>query len=73
MYRYRNFQSYPNEERFLGPLFPFIGGALVGYAVSRPNFTGPIYQPYYPVYYHYQPAPYYPQYNYQNMQNTPQR
>lgn len=54
--------TYPintNEERFIGPVIPFIGGALIGYIAGRPQYTynNP---PYYPVYY-YPTYPYYPQ------------
>ena len=61
---YTNPYSYPqynitNDERFIGPIFPFLGGALIGYIAGRPqyNYTYPIY---YPTYY-----PYYPNYYYQ--------
>ena len=59
--------QYYNNERFIGPLLPFVGGALIGYIVGRPNFnTGTYYQPYYPVYYQYPNYQYYqvpPTYN----------
>ena len=59
MNRNFNCNSYPvNQQRFIGPLLPFVGGALVGYAFSRPNYS--YYQPYYPQYYPvYYPYPYY--------------
>lgn len=43
--------SYPNDQRFIGPILPFIGGAVVGYFAGRPqyNYTYPAY---YPVYYY---------------------
>lgn len=63
---YRNYYSN-KDERFIGPLLPFIGGALVGYVVGRPNL-GYYQQPYYPVYYQYPTYPYY-QTNY--YQTTP--
>ena len=49
---------YRNQERFIGPIIPFIGGALIGYIAGRPqyNYTYPIY---YPSYYPYYPQPYY--------------
>ena len=53
---YRNDFNYPNEERFLGPVIPFLGGALIGYVASRPNFTNAYMQPYYPVYYNPYPT-----------------
>lgn len=59
---YRNYNNYSpyNEQRFIGPVLPFIGGALIGYIVGRPNInTGSYYQPYYPVYYQYPPYQYY--------------
>ena len=48
-----------NEERFIGPIIPFIGGALIGYIAGRPQYTSypsyyPVYYPYYPNYYYYQ-------------------
>ena len=47
---------YPdNEERFIWPLIPFLGGAAIGYFAGRPQYT---YPSYYPVYYPYQ-LPYY--------------
>ena len=63
---YRNYNNYypmvnQNEERFIGPLIPFLGGALVGYVVARPNFNS-YYQPYYPPYYQYPSYPYYQSY-----------
>ena len=65
-----NIPQYPiqqNEERFIWPIVPFIGGALVGYIAGRPqaNYTYPSYYPY-PVYYPY--SPYYQQqyYTYQH-------
>ena len=45
-----------NNERFIGPIFPFLGGALIGYIAGRPQYSYPIYYPYYP---------YYPNYYYQ--------
>jgi len=49
-----------NEERFIGPIFPFLGGALIGYIAGRPqqNYGYPIYYPYYPTYYYRQPSTY---------------
>ena len=61
MYRNYSYRMQPNDERFIGPLLPFIGGALVGYVVARPNNFG-YYQPYYPQYYQYPSYPYYYQY-----------
>ena len=58
---YRNYYShFQNNERFIGPLLPFIGGALVGYVVSKPNSQ--FYPPYYPQYYPYPTYQYYYQY-----------
>ena len=64
----RHYQPYPqyynqyipstNDERFIGPILPFVGGALIGYIAGRPNY--PNY--YYPVYY----PPYYPPTYYNN-------
>ena len=54
---YRAYYSYPqNNQRFIGPLLPFVGGALLGYVVGRPNTQ------YYPPY--YQPLYQYPTYQY---------
>lgn len=59
-YYNQNIHTHPqyispiNEERFIGPILPFVGGALIGYIAGRPNY--PNY--YYPVYY----PPYYPTY-----------
>ena len=50
---------YSNEERFIGPLIPFLGGAAIGYIAGRPQYTYPTY---YPVYY-----PYYMPYYYNNI------
>ena len=42
--------SYRGENRFIGPLLPFVGGLLIGGLVGpRPNFYQPV--PYYPPYY----------------------
>lgn len=68
MYSKHNINSmnpyyFSNEERFIGPILPFVGGALVGYIAGRPqyNFAQPYY---YPVY--YQPYQYYQQPYYNN-------
>ena len=71
---YRTYYSYPysnatfipqqkHEERFIGPIFPFLGGALIGYIAGRPqyNYSYPVYYPYY--------YPYYPTY-YQRPHNN---
>lgn len=63
---YRNYSYVPNNERFIGPILPFIGGALIGYVVARPNNIG-YYQPYYPTYYQYPTYPYYYQTNTYNV------
>ena len=62
MYRSSNMNSFStyqpaNDERFIWPLIPFLGGAAIGYIAGRPqyNYT---YPSYYPVYYPY----YYPTY-----------
>lgn len=64
-YNMNSYNSSPiweqNEERLIGPIFPFLGGALIGYIAGRPqyNYSYPIYYPsYYPNYYYpgyYQP------------------
>ena len=57
--------SYPPQfgnERFIGPILPFIGGALIGYVVARPNNIG-YYPQYYQPYYQYPTYPYYYQYS----------
>ena len=46
-----------NDERFIGPLIPFLGGAAIGYIAGRPQFTYT-----YPIYY----PPYYQQQYYYN-------
>lgn len=56
---YINPQNYiQNEDRFIGPIFPFLGGALIGYIAGRPQYNYPqyypVYYPYYPNYYYYQ-------------------
>lgn len=64
---YRNsFQQYypENDERFIWPLIPFLGGAAIGYFAGRPQYTYsyPVYYPYYPPYYYnrsYSSTPYY--------------
>jgi len=49
-----------NDERLIGPIFPFLGGALIGYIAGRPQYNYsyplyyPTYYPYYPNYYYYQ-------------------
>ena len=58
---HRHFNSSPyfqshyvqqNEERFIWPIVPFLGGALVGYIAGRPQYNYPQYYPvYYPPYY----------------------
>ena len=55
-----NFQNNNqiHEERFIGPLLPFVGGALVGYIVARPNNNTYYPTPYYTTYYN--PYPIYP-------------
>ena len=58
---YRNYSYFPqqqNNERFIGPVLPFLGGALIGYVAGRPNNFG-YYQPSYPIYYPYPAYPYY--------------
>ena len=39
-----------NEERFIWPLVPFLGGAIIGYVAGRPQYNY-AYPAYYPVYY----------------------
>lgn len=51
---------YPtNEERFIGPILPFVGGALIGYIAGRPNYPNYYYPVYYPPYYPPYPNTYY--------------
>lgn len=53
--------SQPNDERFIWPLIPFLGGAAIGYIAGRPqyNYTYPVYYPaYYPYYPNYYNRPY---------------
>ena len=62
---YSHHMLYPNnnDERFIGPLIPFLGGAAIGYFAGRPqyNYSYPVYYPvYYPPYY---ARPYYNSYN----------
>ena len=57
-----------NDERFIGPILPFIGGALVGYIAGRPQYN---YPNYYPVYYPYYPNYYYSTYNFNPSTNIP--
>ena len=40
-----------NNQRFIGPILPFVGGALIGYIAGRPNFPNYYYPVYYPTYY----------------------
>lgn len=71
MYNHFNARAYnhpqyqfQNEERFIWPLVPFLGGALVGYIAGRPQYNYsypayyPIYNPYYNNYYYQQPYTY---------------
>lgn len=57
-----HYNMQQNEERFIGPIFPFLGGALIGYIAGRPqyNYSYPVYYPYYPYYpnYYYYQRPY---------------
>ena len=59
---YRSSQyNFQNDERFIWPLVPFLGGALVGYIAGRPqyNYAYPAYYPlYYPYYNNYTQMPY---------------
>jgi len=58
-YNMNNFQQsnyIDNDERFIWPLIPFLGGAAIGYIAGRPQYNY-VYPNYYPVYY-----PYYPTY-----------
>lgn len=51
---FRSQHNIQTEERFIWPLVPFLGGALVGYIAGRPqyNYSYPAYYPiYYPPYY----------------------
>jgi len=62
MRRYYNYNPYPNnqymypnnDQRFIGPILPFVGGALIGYIAGRPNYYYPVYYPpYYQTYPNY--------------------
>ncbi len=62
MHRRYNMNSFQpplyqeNDERFIWPLIPFLGGAAIGYFAGRPQYTYtyPVYyQPYYPQPYYY--------------------
>lgn len=58
---FRTQQSIPSEDRFIWPIVPFLGGALVGYIAGRPqyNYSYPAYYPvYYPYYNNYYQQPY---------------
>lgn len=57
---YNQYSINTNEERFIGPVIPFIGGALIGYIAGRPQYSYNT-QPYYPVYYYPTYPYYYPQ------------
>lgn len=64
----KNFIQQPyyienNDERFIWPLIPFLGGAAIGYIAGRPQYNY-VYPNYYPIYYptNY-PAYYTPGYN----------
>ena len=55
--------SNNNDQRFIGPLIPFLGGAAIGYFAGRPqyNYSYPVFYPiYYPQYYS---RPYYNNYS----------
>ena len=55
--------SLQDDQRFIGPIVPFIGGALIGYIAGRPqqSYGYPVYYPYYPYYptYYYRYSPTY--------------
>lgn len=48
-----------SDERFIGPILPFVGGALIGYIAGRPNYPNYYYPVYYPPYYPTYPTTYY--------------
>lgn len=56
-----SYYPYQNDQRFIGPIIPFLGGAVIGYIAGRPqyNYT---YPNYYPMYYPYYPTYYQPYY-----------
>ena len=56
---YSNNFNNRNDERFIGPLLPFVGGALIGYVVARPNNNNTFYPT--PYYTYYSPYPIYQQ------------
>ena len=66
MKRYYNYPPYlsqqyfpnQNDQRFIGPVLPFIGGALIGYIAGRPQYNY-AYPAYYPMYYPYYSNNYY--------------
>ena len=39
-----------NDQRFIWPLIPFLGGAAIGYIAGRPQYNY-VYPNYYPAYY----------------------
>ena len=59
----QQYNALSTDERFIGPIFPFLGGALIGYIAGRPQqyYSYPVYYPYYP---------YYPNYYYQRPYNS---
>lgn len=64
-YYNQNLYSHPqyinsnNDQRFIGPILPFVGGALIGYIAGRPNYPNYYYPVYYPPYYPTYPTTYY--------------
>ena len=64
-----SFYYTENNERFIWPLIPFLGGAAIGYFAGRPqyNYTYPVYYPvYYPPYYGRPYSQMYNSYSYNN-------
>ena len=49
---YPYYNNINNDQRFIGPILPFIGGAVIGYIAGRPQYSYPAYYPvyYYPTY-----------------------
>ena len=73
-YNHPQYNIQQNEERFIGPIFPFLGGALIGYIAGRPqyNYSYPVFYPYYPSYYpnYYYQRPYSSSSSYTNYSNN---
>ena len=66
LYSNQPIYNIENEQRFIGPIIPFLGGALIGYFAGRPQYNYPAY---YPIYYPYY-SNYYPPYTYYSTSNN---